>query len=182
MHNADALLKYVAENESELKYALKKNITYEPELFEDVWSMAIVKVYNSIKERDLVVKDFKKYFFMSAKFIYINEQNRLRKERNILVNLDDINENEFAFESEEERDYAKELEDLKCRLRESFGETRTRLYFDYKQGKISGGTSFKEIAEENDISIDFVRSTIRDIERFLADSDEDKYYRKNVLF
>ena len=71
---------FIADNEAELKRAVRKNITYDPELFDDAFHTAIVKVYNAIESgRD--VADFKQYFFITAKWEYINRDNRSRLEK-----------------------------------------------------------------------------------------------------
>lgn len=73
-------LDFVATNEAELKRAVRKNITYDPEIFDDAFHTAIVKVYNAIEAgRD--VSDFKQYIFISAKWEYINRANRSRREK-----------------------------------------------------------------------------------------------------
>ena len=73
-------LDFVATNEAELKRAVRKNITYDPELFDDAFHTAIVKVYNAI-EGGRKVSDIKQYIFISAKWEYINRANRNRREK-----------------------------------------------------------------------------------------------------
>ena len=73
-------LEYVAKNEAKLKKNLRKNITYNPELFDDVFQDTIIKVHNAIMKGQRI-EDFEKYFFIASKFQYINEDNKDKKRK-----------------------------------------------------------------------------------------------------
>lgn len=82
-HGMD-FLEYVAKNEKRLKKNLRKNITYNEEIFDDVFQTTIVKVYNYIMKGN-VIEDFEKYFFIASKWEYIAEDNKRKKK---LINED----------------------------------------------------------------------------------------------
>ena len=76
--HAREFLEYVANNEARLKKNLKKNITYDDDIFDDVYQSTILKVYDSIMN-GTTIDDFEKYFFIASKFNYINEDNKKKK-------------------------------------------------------------------------------------------------------
>lgn len=82
-HGMD-FLEFVAKNEKRLKKNLRKNITYNEEIFDDVFQTTIVKVYNYIMKGN-VIEDFEKYFFIASKWEYIAEDNKRKKK---LINED----------------------------------------------------------------------------------------------
>lgn len=71
-------LNWYAENRTFVNRAVRKNITYDSEIFDDVIGDTVVKVYNAI-ERGKKVKSFLNFFFICAKFNYINAQKKFRK-------------------------------------------------------------------------------------------------------
>ena len=73
-------LEYVANNEAKLKKNLRKNITYNPELFDDVFQDTIIRVHNTIMKGQ-GIEDLEKYFFIASKFQYINEDNKDKKRK-----------------------------------------------------------------------------------------------------
>ena len=82
-------LNYVGQNIKRLKKNLKKNITYDDGLFDDVFQESIIKIYDSIVKNNKDVGDYEKYFFISSKFNYIIRQNQERKRINNRINIDD---------------------------------------------------------------------------------------------
>ena len=63
-------LKYVGDNIERLKHNLRKNITYDEDIFDDVIQDSIIKVYNAIMNGTRI-DDFEQYFFIASKFEYI---------------------------------------------------------------------------------------------------------------
>lgn len=57
-----AFLQWVADNEKEMRKALKKNCTYDPDIFDDVFSETIVNVYNTITKNNREIDNIKNYF------------------------------------------------------------------------------------------------------------------------
>lgn len=69
---------YVWNNLDKLNYALRKNITYDPEIYDDVTADTLVRIAEYILRKHVFIKDFKGMFFLSAKRQYIAEQNKKR--------------------------------------------------------------------------------------------------------
>lgn len=76
-HKNDFML-YVHHNLDKLNYALRKNITYDADLFDDVTADTLCRIGEYIINKKVIIKDFKGMFFLSAKRQYIAEQNKKR--------------------------------------------------------------------------------------------------------
>lgn len=76
-HKDDFML-YVWNNLESLNYALRKNITYDPEIYDDVTADTLCRIAEYIVRNHVYVKDFKGMFFISAKRQYVAEQNKKR--------------------------------------------------------------------------------------------------------
>lgn len=76
-HKDDFML-YVWNNLDALNYALRKNITYDAELFDDVTADTLCRIGEYIINKKVFIKDFKGMFFLSAKRQYVAEQNKKR--------------------------------------------------------------------------------------------------------
>lgn len=76
-HKNDFML-YVWNNLDALNYALRKNITYDAELFDDVTADTLCRIGEYIINKKVFIKDFKGMFFLSAKRQYVAEQNKKR--------------------------------------------------------------------------------------------------------
>ena len=63
-------LDFVVKNEKRLKKNLMKNITYDENIFDDVFHDTILKVYETIvtKGDECNIKDYEQYFFIASKF------------------------------------------------------------------------------------------------------------------
>ena len=81
-HKNDFML-YVWNNLDALNYAIRKNITYDPEIYDDVTADTLVRIAEYILRKHVYIKDFKGMFFLSAKRQYIAEQNRKRQMESI---------------------------------------------------------------------------------------------------
>lgn len=164
-HNADEFLKYIAENEKELKAAVRKNITYDSEIFEDAWGESVVKVYDSIVRNDKQVKDFKMYFFMAMKWNYVNMQNSKRRRDSSHTDITTgLKHHRPIFDEsyDEDEEAGAKVSDMRRRCEEVFGETRSDVFFRYWYAKTSrGGTTYAEIAEDCGLTTEFVGECIR---------------------
>lgn len=76
-HKNDFML-YVWNNLDALNYALRKNITYDPDLYDDVTADTLCRIGEYIINKKVFIKDFKGMFFLSAKRQYVAEQNKKR--------------------------------------------------------------------------------------------------------
>ena len=65
-HKDDFML-YVWNNLDSLNYALRKNITYDPEIYDDVTADTVCRISEYIVNKKVFIKDFKGMFFLSAK-------------------------------------------------------------------------------------------------------------------
>ena len=77
-HKNDFML-YVWNNHAELCKAIKKNITMDDELFDDVTADTLCRIGEYIVNKKVFIKDFKGLFFLSAKRQFIAEQNKKRE-------------------------------------------------------------------------------------------------------
>ena len=71
---------YLTFNDAQIRKEILKNITYDPELFDDVYNDTVIKVAEAITKREKDIKDIRFYFFISCKQNYINAQNRKRRD------------------------------------------------------------------------------------------------------
>ena len=76
-HKDDFML-YVWNNRDELNKAIKKNITMDDELFEDVTADTLARIGEYIINKKQFIRDFKSMYFMAAKRQFIAEQNKKR--------------------------------------------------------------------------------------------------------
>ena len=77
-HKNDFML-FVWNNLDSLNYALRKNITYDPDIFDDVTADTLCRIGEYIVNKKAFIKDFKGMFFLSAKRQYVAEQNKKRE-------------------------------------------------------------------------------------------------------
>ena len=191
-HNADEFLIYISKNEKELKRAVRKNITFDRELFDDIFQSSIIKVYDSIVSRNVYVKDFKNYFFLSFKFNYINEQNKHRRYQERKLDLEDYKEctahqfitDDLNADSDDETLTPDErIADLRKVLSDNFGATKANIFLDYRLSKFDGGTTYEKLADEYSVTVDIVRNAVKSINQFLSFETDDKYSIKcDALF
>lgn len=83
--HAQEYLQYVAEHEEVLKKAVRKNITYDERLFDDVFQDTILKIYDYITKKERIIKDFKGFHFICNKNNYILADSKSRKEDKMLA-------------------------------------------------------------------------------------------------
>lgn len=167
INDAKEFLEYVAKNEKSLKKNLRKNITYDAELFDDVFANAIIKVYNNIVNNNVHIDDMERYFFIASKFEYINTDNKNRKQKS---NTDDI---ELYKDAEKlvdtEYDDTKDIiynkyKSLINYINETYGHNKAEIfltYFTYKADHKK--VSYKKIADEFDMEPTEVSSIINEI-------------------
>lgn len=164
MHNANEFLQFVADNEKRLKQNLKKNVTYDPDIFDDVFQTTIIKIYNSIVKNDLRIDNFEKYFFIGSKFEYINTDNKRKNLRNLTV--DETSAHTLIEEETEDRseEISKIYKSTEQYLKETYGEQRTEIFLAYYWLRIqTGRTSYKAISQDYEISVKDVSAIIKEI-------------------
>jgi hypothetical protein len=72
---AQEFMIYINENYDKLTTLMKKNKTYNPDSFQDT----ILKCYEYIQRTGIDIKDYKNYFFLSARNNYIINDNQTKK-------------------------------------------------------------------------------------------------------
>lgn len=173
-------LEFVAQNDKKLRNNLRKNITFNKELFEDVYQDSIIKVYNSIVKNNKEIEDFEQYFFISSKFNFILKQNAERERLKKLVNIDDLihhDDEDIEFEEVNEVKTETVFEELIEMITKKFGEENTLIYFDYMSLKVQEGMSYKKYAKLKQIPVNKVRETISKIKSHFKTDTKIKRYR-----
>lgn len=148
-------LEWVGQNQTQIKRQVRKNITYDSELFEDCFAEAIISVYNAIIRNDSEIDNLNNYFFLAFKWKYQTRQNQKRKQLEINVYpsdwetmemVDDIDERNKI--EERENDINDALTILRDALIEEFGEEMTELFFKYWKQKTIGGASYSKLVAD----------------------------------
>lgn len=182
VEHGQAFLDFVAKNEARLKKNLRKNITYDPDIFDDVFQDSIIKVYNAI-ENGARIKDFEQYFFIASKFCYINADNKMKNrmkndDREIFGEID--NDERFAeydksWEVKEERNNRinELMKYLSQRLNEVFSPRECDIFLIYYRLKSEkAGVSYKKLARILEIDVKEVTNIIQKVKAFVREDDE----------
>lgn len=177
-------LNYVAKNEKELKYILAKNVTYDKDIFDDVFNDTIIKVYNSILKNGTEVSDYKNYFFTSLKWTYVLADNRNKKYKNSSVR-DYFENNDIAVEEETDEDerfdkIVETIEVIRNEIKDKYGEWYTTVFFEYYTCKATEGCSYKKLAAKLGTTIKQIQMVIKEIKKFVAE-DENINKLKEIL-
>lgn len=199
-------LEYVAKNEKRLKKNLKKNITYNPELFDDAFQETILKVHNAIMKGQRI-EDFEKYFFIASKFQYINEDNKDKKrykqnDRDILWKIshgheckyqdlsddgkrlmDRMSDDDEWKEREEKNEKINELfKFLSKRLNEVFTPAETDIFLIYYKLKSEkAGVSYEKMAKITRRRFSEISQIIQKIKAFIRTDEQINEYKKKIL-
>lgn len=182
VEHGQAFLDFVAKNEARLKKNLRKNITYNPDIFDDAFQESIIKVYNAI-ENGARIKDFEQYFFIASKFCYINADNKMKNrmkndDREIFGEID--NDERFAeydksWEVKEERNNRinELMKYLSQRLNEVFSPRECDIFLIYYRLKSEkAGVSYKKLARILEIDVKEVTNIIQKVKAFVREDEE----------
>lgn len=141
----DDFMTYVWENRTELDRCLRKNITYDQAIYDDVTADTLCRIGEYIVRKKAYIKDFKMMFFLSAKRQYIAEQNRKRRRQ-----------------EQEDRDYFRKTE-------EALGR-----YYDYiEDGDISeysAGTGDIGIVDDEGLGAEEKAERVHRLLKYLEDA------------
>ena len=160
-------LDFVATNDKKLRKNLKKNITFDPNLFDDIYQDTIVKVYNSIVKNNKQIDDFEQYFFISSKFNYILKQKSERERVKKRIDIDDyVRMNDIECENYCESDLLTLIEDVRDIIEDRFGEENTELYLDYMKLKIDGGMSYTKYSQITGVPVSKISDVVSKIKQF----------------
>ena len=201
----DDFFRFIIENEKELQKALKKNITMDDELFDDVTADTICRIGEYIMNKGIKVNSFKNLFFLAAKRQYIAEQNKKRKlqaihNRDFFDNIfnglekkekqEDLNiYRQLLFCDEDivrdDRRYSKVKELLtyiENKLSEVFLPVEIDIfliYFILKSNK--NGISYKKMARLTDIDLKFVTSSIQKVKKYVRENEDIQNKKMELL-
>lgn len=185
-NNADEFLKYVADNSQQLKRNLRKNITFDGELFDDIFGETIIKCYDSIVKQNMFVEDFEKFFFIASKFNFIQAQNKKRRQESRRIDIEDYRQKEVAEEQEEadeERPVPTKYIKVCETLSQYFGDDRKNLFLDFYNQKVSGNpVNLEELSDKYSLRKEFIETSIKQMTRFLKKNCNDKYIKSYPLF
>ena len=205
--HAQEFLEYVAKNEKRLKKNLRKNITYDPNIFDDVFQDSILKVYDSIMN-GTVIEDFEKYFFIASKFSYFNADNKNKRnikqnDRDLLWNISHGYENNRGDISEDAKRVIEEIavEDNEWEKKEDKNENINKLfkfiseklnkvfspaecdiyliYFRLKSEK--SGVSYEKMAKITGRSFSEISQIIQKLKKYVKNDEEINDYKKKLL-
>lgn len=181
---ARKFLNFVAANEERLKRNLRKNVTFDNSLFEDIFQDSILKTYRTLCNTKADIDDFEQYFFIASKFNFINAQNKKRKQQKLTVEIDynrhDFEDEEYDYDS----DFAMErkLQEITADIYKHFGVSDGNLYFSYIMNKVSGITSYGKIAELHNINPKLAKKTIQTIKTYIDNKYADNQPQTPELF
>ena len=177
---------YIIRNEKQLKQEVRKNITYEEELFDEAYSDTIVKVANAILVNHKVIEDFRYYFFISFKQKFIQLQNKRRKIDKLktygykdcegLINED--------YDNEERYDRIKILfKWLSDYLEEYFPPNEVDIYIVYYFLKVGKNrVSYKKMADIYDVELKYITNVIQNIKRFVKNDEIINKKKEEILY
>lgn len=184
MVDLQAFYDYLTNNESQIKREIKKNITYDPEIFEDVYNDTVIKVADAITQRNKQIEDIRYYFFISCKQNYINAQNRLRKSRANFTGLSSSLQEMIPDEvSKPDNEKARVLfEAVIKRLEEVFPLNEVDIYVIYYKLKSGGNRiSYRTLADIMRVDIKYITRVIQSIKAFLRNDVEINDLKKKLL-
>lgn len=176
---AREFLEYVSKNIDLLKNNLRKNITFNKNIFDDSLNESIIKVYNSIIKNGTEVKDWKQYFFMASKWNYVMNDNRNKKKQEIEVRgIFDNGETIDMYEEsiDENEIYNKtfySLQAISDLITLNFSPLHTEIYMKYMMGKATKKkTSYKSIAQDFNMSVKDITNIINEVKNFLIEKQD----------
>ena len=186
--HAKEFLEYVARNEARLKKNLRKNITYNENIFDDVFQSTIIKVYDRIM-KGTVIKDFEQYFFIASKFEYINEDNKIKKRQKVEDSEIDTDDDRFAEDDnawkikEERNENINDLfKFLSKRLNEVFSPAEADIFLIYYRLKSEkAGISYHKMVKITGRKFSEISQIIQKIKKFIRTDEAIIEYKKKIL-
>ena len=177
---------YIIRNEKQLKQEVRKNITYEEELFDEAYSDTIVKVANAILVNHKVIEDFRYYFFISFKQNFIQLQNKKRK-------IDKLKTYGYKdcegliiedYDNEERYDRIRILfKWLSDYLEEHFPPNEVDIYIVYYFLKVGKNrVSYKKMADIYDVELKYITNVIQNIKRFVKNDEIINKKKEEILY
>ena len=171
---------YITDNYEQSRHEVMKNITYDPDIFDDAYNDTVIKVANVINE-GREIEDIRYYFFISLKWNYINMQNKKRKQLSRTTDvMPDAMDDEY---SEERYEKVMELWDfIAQRLEENFEPGEVDIYLIYYKLKCNGNSlSYRKLSEMTGIPVKEITNIIQRIKKFVRGNDEINELKKKLL-
>lgn len=201
-HKNDFMM-YVWNNHAMLCKAIKKNITMDDELFDDVTADTLCRIGEYILRKKAYINDFKNMFFLSCKRQFISEQNkkrdRLRRSNrdffenifNGLEKREDKNDLEVYYgmldtstvdeERKAERTH-RLFKYLEEKLNEEFEGNEVDIFLIYFRLKSEKkGISYKKLADIMDKDVKYITRTIVKIKKYIKESEEIQENKKKIM-
>lgn len=174
---------YLVKNEKEMKKALKKNVTYDEEVYEDAWGNAIIKVAEYI-DKGNTVNDFKNFFFITAKWEYIRLQKlkRAKDKRDVTLSeawhkYDDDNNEQYYQNINKIFDFVVE------KVNEEFSSRQADIYAIYTRLKsTSQKVSYEKLAKIMGLTMREVSTTVKMIKDWVRDNPEINEYKRKLIY
>lgn len=177
---------YIIRNEKQVKQEVRKNITYEEELFDEAYSDTIVKVANAILVNHKVIEDFRYYFFISFKQNFIQLQNKKRK-------IDKLKTYGFKdcegliiedFDNEERYERIRILfKWLADYLEQHFPPNEVDIYIVYYFLKVGKNrVSYQKMADIYDVELKYITNVIQNIKRFVKNDEIIIKKKEEILY
>ena len=201
-HKDDFML-YVWNNRDELNKAIKKNITMDDELFEDVTADTLARIGEYIINKKQFIRDFKSMYFMAAKRQFIAEQNKKRdrlkcsnrdffdnifnglekreKKSDLDVYYDMLDDDVMDGERKAERTH-RLFKYLEEKLNEVFEGNEVDIFLIYFRLKSEKkGISYKKLGDIMDKDVKYITKTIVKIKKYIKESEEINEMKKKIM-
>ena len=201
-HKDDFML-YVWNNHAMLCKAIKKNITMDDELFDDVTADTLCRIGEYILRKKVYINDFKNMFFLAAKRQFIAEQNKKRER--LKQNNRDFFDNIFnGLEKREDKNdldiYYSMLETNE--LDNEIKADKTHKLFKYLEEKLNSvfegnevdifliyfrlkserkGISYKKLADIMDKDVKYITKTIVKIKKYIKENEDIQENKKRIM-
>lgn len=205
--HAKEFFDFVEKNEKRLKKNLRKNITYDENIFNDVFQDAVIKVYEKIMD-GTHIDDFESYFFIASKFLYINAQNKDRKKneknnRDLLWRIshgyesnngdmtDDakrvidaiaVDDDEWMNKEIKNENINKLFKFISEKLNKVFSPAECDIYLIYFRLKSEkAGVSYEKMAKITGRSFSEISQIIQKVKKYVKADEEINEYKKKLL-
>ena len=201
-HKDDFML-YVWNNRDELNKAIKKNITMDDELFEDVTADTLARIGEYIINKKQFIRDFKSMYFMAAKRQFIAEQNKKRdklkcsnrdffdnifnglekreKKSDLDVYYDMLDDDVMDGERKAERTH-RLFKYLEEKLNEVFEGNEVDIFLIYFRLKSEKkGIYYKKLGDIMDKDVKYITKTIVKIKKYIKESEEINEMKKKIM-
>lgn len=195
------------ENYQNAVKALKKNVTYDHEIFMDAFDDAVLATANSILEYGTYIDDFQNYFYIACKWKYIGldnkKKNRWKKEdSDYLLNIWKDKDKKVMLCDYQQfyreicvDDYPEVLErEHKCerirdlfkfiheRLEETFTPQEVDIFMLYYRLKSEGkGISYKNLAGIMGLPTNRINTTIVNVRHFIKEDEKIMDMKKRLI-